>query len=185
MTQVTPADDVAVALPAGAFSQVNPLANRMLVQVVLDLAGTGPHDRILELHAGAGNLTLPLASRAGSIIAVEQYPAAAAAAIENTRGLENVEVRLASAAEAVNSVLAANERVDVVVLDPPRGGAAEVVKGLLRLAPQRIVYVSCNPTTLARDLVRLAPRYRIETVQPIDMFPHTYHVESVVRSVLT
>jgi 23S rRNA (uracil1939-C5)-methyltransferase len=185
MTQVTPADGIVVALPAGAFSQVNPTANRLLVETVLDLADLGPQDRVLELHAGAGNLTLPLAGRARRVVAVEQYDAAAAAAIDNSRGLENVEVRVASAADAVGQCLARGEQYDVVVLDPPRSGAAEVVNGLLQMAPRRLIYVSCNPATLARDLARLAPRYQLETVQPIDMFPHTYHVESVVRSVLT
>jgi len=185
MTSVTPADGMVVALPAGVFSQVNPGANRLLVKSVLDLGELGPQDTVLELHSGAGNLTLPLADRAGRVVAVEQFEAAAAAAIDNVRGRGNVEVRVASAGDAVDQALGRGEKFNVVVLDPPRSGAAEVVKGLLELGPQRIIYVSCNPSTLARDLARLAPRYRVETVQPIDMFPHTYHVESVTRSVLT
>jgi 23S rRNA (uracil1939-C5)-methyltransferase len=96
-----------------------------------------------------------------------------------------VEIRVSNAAHAVEKVLALRQRFDLIVLDPPRSGAAEVIKGLLEIAPQRIIYVSCNPTTLARDLAKLSVRYRVEVVQPIDMFPHTYHVESVVRTVLT
>jgi 23S rRNA (uracil1939-C5)-methyltransferase len=140
---------------------------------------------VLELYAGAGNLTLPLAKRAGHVVAVEQSELAAAAAVDNTRDLENVEVRIASAARVVKQIVAAREKFDVIVLDPPRSGAAEIVSGLLEIAAPRVVYVSCNPSTLARDLARMKSRYRIQSVQPIDMFPHTYHVESVVKTVLT
>jgi 23S rRNA (uracil1939-C5)-methyltransferase len=185
MVRVTPADGAEVTLPAGAFSQVNPRANRQLVELVLAFAGLRGGDRVLELHAGAGNLTLPLAAHAGQVVAVEQDKLAAAAAAENTRALSNVEVRNLSAAQAVTQCAARGENFDLVVLDPPRSGAPEAVKGLLDIAARRLVYVSCNPSTLARDLARLARRYRIEAVQPIDMFPHTYHVETVVRTVLT
>jgi 23S rRNA (uracil1939-C5)-methyltransferase len=184
-TRIAPAEGVDLRLPAGVFTQVNPSANRILVETVLNLGPIDRTDSILELHAGAGNLTLPLAGRASSVVAVEQHRAAALAAIDNSRHLAHVEVRTASAAAALADVIARGERYDIVVLDPPRGGAPEVVNSLLRLAPRRLIYVSCNPTTLARDLARLAPRYRIEAVQPIDMFPHTYHVECVVSSVLT
>jgi 23S rRNA (uracil1939-C5)-methyltransferase len=185
MAKITPADGIAMTLPAGVFSQVNPLANRLLVETVLALGDIAAGDRILELYAGAGNLTLPLAQRAARVVAVEQHDLAAAAATTNAAVAQGVEIRVASAVRAVEQVVAAREQFDIIVLDPPRSGAADVVNGLLKIAPRRIVYVSCNPTTLARDLARLAVRYRVESVQPIDMFPHTYHVECVVRTVLT
>jgi len=182
---ITPAADVSMESPAGVFSQVNPLANRILVETALALGEISESDHVLELYAGAGNLTLPLARRAARVVAVEQNEIAANAAIASMRALQNVEIRVSSAARAVEQIRQRRERFDVFVLDPPRSGAPEVIKDLLEIAPRRIVYVSCNPTTLARDLGRLSARYRVEAVQPIDMFPHTYHVESVARTVLT
>lgn len=182
---ITPADGVRMESPAGVFSQVNPLANRILVETALALSEVSAADCVLELYAGAGNLTFPIARRAARVVAVEQNEIAANAATDSARALKHVEIRVSSSARAVERIVAKHERFDVVVLDPPRSGAAEVIKSLLEIAPRRIIYVSCNPTTLARDLARLSVRYRVEAVQPIDMFPHTYHVESVVRSVLT
>jgi 23S rRNA (uracil1939-C5)-methyltransferase len=182
---VTPEDGSQLRLTAGTFNQVNPTANRLLVATVLESGGFEATDRLLELYAGAGNLTVSLAKRVGRVVAVEQDALAASAAAENCAAVGSVEIRADSARAAVENCTRHGERFDVVVLDPPRGGAAEIVQGLLRLGPERIIYVSCNPTTLARDLARLGARYRTEAVQPIDMFPHTYHVESVARIVLT
>ena len=121
------------------------------------------------------------------VLAVEQSPRAAADAAANAERFAGpgLEVICARAERAVERLADAGQRFDAVVLDPPRSGAASCVEGLLRLAPPRLVYVSCDPATLARDLARLGTRYRIEAVQPFDMFPQTYHVETAVLATLT
>ena len=136
---------------------------------------------IRDSYAGAGNLSLPLARRAGAVIAVERTPTSVEAARENARrlGITNLELATGPTETVLRGWTKRGLRLDTVVLDPPRSGAAEAMPALLALAPSRIVYVSCNPATLARDLKTLSRGYRVELVQPIDIFPQTYHVEAV------
>ncbi|HSQ01401.1 MAG TPA: TRAM domain-containing protein [Candidatus Dormibacteraeota bacterium] len=171
---------------APGFTQVNAGANGLLIERVV--RGVAPREglRVLDLYAGAGNLSLPL-RRAGALVtAVEQDRGAAADARANADREPGPPLRvLAMAAErALQQLADAGERFDAVVLDPPRGGAAACVAPLLRIQVPRLVYVSCDPSTLARDLRQLRGAYRIDDVQPIDFFPHTYHVETVVSATL-
>lgn len=168
--------------PAGSFAQVNAPANRMLVECVLALAGPVAGAAVADLHAGAGNFALPLASAGARVSAVESDPRACKSMAENARRLGlPVEVTHGRADQCLASWLRDGRRFRGIVLDPPRSGAADCVEPLMGLAPEWIVYVSCNPATLARDLRRLAAAYRVVTVQPFDLFPQTYHVETVVR----
>src|SRR5262249_51158409 len=149
-------------LSAADFSQVGDAANARLLRGVLELAGLAPEDEVADLYAGAGNLTLPLARRAGRVLAVERSASSIAALCDNALrlGLDNVDAIGGSVARVLAAELEQGRRIDVAVLDPPRSGAADAIAPLLRLAPARIVYVSCNPATLARDARSLAPHYR-------------------------
>jgi 23S rRNA (uracil1939-C5)-methyltransferase len=183
---IAPEPDLALSLRAGTFSQVNPAANQMLVATVLRLAAARGGLRVIDLYAGAGNLSLPLARRGATVWAVEQQPQAVRDGRANAKRLGLTQCRFLHrrAAPAIASFAARRESVDLVVLDPPRNGAADVIAPLLRLAPQRLVYVSCNPSSLARDLKLLGTRYRLDCVQPLDLFPHSYHVETVAAATL-
>jgi 23S rRNA (uracil1939-C5)-methyltransferase len=168
----------------GTFTQVNPAANLLLVRAVVDIVGAGAS--VLDLFCGAGNLSLPLARVARAVVGIDQDAGgiADAAASATTAGLTNVRFE-AGAADRVLRRHGLGD-ADVVVLDPPRSGAATVAAQLARLKPARIVYVSCDPATLARDTRTLvAAGYTVDRVQPIDLFPQTEHVETVLEAVLT
>jgi 23S rRNA (uracil1939-C5)-methyltransferase len=178
--------DLEIEVPADVFTQVNPAANRLLVASLLALGRFCAGERVLDLYCGAGNFTLPLARRGVLVHGVERDPAAVAAGRANAErlGLGGARFECAAVAEALSN--AADEAADAVVLDPPRAGAADVIAALAALRAGRILYVSCDPATLARDVRALVQRgYQLARVQPIDLFPQTYHVESVAELLLT
>ncbi len=181
--------DAAFFSSAAGFAQANAGQNdilrRMVVRWALPEGDTVP--RVLELYAGDGNFTRDLVKR-GRVLAVEGDPDAGARLVDNLRAAsprtpespQRWSVRAEPSAQAVKRLVAAGEQFDVVVLDPPRTGAADVLDGLAALGPSRIVYVSCDPMTLARDVIRLETLgFRGSRAQPIEMMPHTSHVEVV------
>jgi len=172
---------------AEGFAQANDAQNDVLRGLVKSWATPSSEEptRVLELYAGDGNFTRDLVRRA-RVVAVEGDRDAAARLVENLRTqiargigtLDRWSVRAESAATAVRRL--ADERFDVIVLDPPRSGAADAIDHLGALGAQRLVYVSCDPMTLARDLARLATQgYRAIKAQPLDMMPHPSHIEVV------
>jgi len=165
---------------AGRFFQTNTAVAAKLIDLVIEWLNPGLDDTILDAYCGVGLFTLPLAERAGSVIAVELDPGATEDLIMNLGENENVEV-IEGPVEAVLPDLAETEELDKIVVDPPRQGLeVGVVDALVTSGPPTVVYVSCDPATLARDVKRLARGgYRLGQVQPFDMFPQTYHIETV------
>jgi 23S rRNA (uracil1939-C5)-methyltransferase len=164
------------------FTQVNAGINRMMVQRAVELLEVQAGDRVLDLFCGLGNFTLPLATRALEVLGVE----GAAAMVE--RGSENAQRNSITNARFIKADLTLppehhawlKQGFDKVLLDPPRSGALEVLPAVIAARPARIVYVSCNPATLARDAAFLAEQgYELAAAGAMDMFPHTSHVEAM------
>ncbi|NLF80015.1 MAG: 23S rRNA (uracil(1939)-C(5))-methyltransferase RlmD [Clostridia bacterium] len=171
-------------LSPAAFTQVNPAVAERLYQLVGSYAALTGAETVLDLYSGAGAIALLLAGRAAQVIGVESFEPAVADAERAAKlnGADNCRF-ICGAVELVLPRLAEQGVVvDVAVLDPPRAGCdAAALEALLMLQPRRIIYVSCDPATLARDLRRLAEGgYQVGAVQPLDMFPQTGHVECVV-----
>jgi 23S rRNA (uracil1939-C5)-methyltransferase len=168
-----------------SFFQTNSLQALLLYRTVLDFAELSGPETVYDLYTGTGTIAAFLARKAGKVIGIEYVEEAVADARTNIalNGLTNASFRAGDLREVLSEqFMAEYGRPDVIVTDPPRTGMhAEVVKNLLRAAPEKIVYVSCNPATQARDIHLLSAAYRITAIQPVDMFPHTHHVENVVR----
>lgn len=166
------------------FTQVNVHINRLLMRRAMQLLDPQPGERIADLFCGLGNFSLPIASRGASVVGVEGSAVLTRRAGENAtlNGLqERCEFQVANLFEATEESLAALGRFDKMLIDPPRDGAAAVCQALGENAPRRIVYVSCNPATLARDTVVLINEkgYRLRGAGVANMFPQTSHVESI------
>ncbi|GAB4260455.1 MAG: 23S rRNA (uracil(1939)-C(5))-methyltransferase RlmD [Deferrisomatales bacterium] len=173
---------LSLAVSPGGFVQANPGVNQALVDAVADLAPLYRGRDVVDLYCGAGNFTLPLALAARRVVGVEGYPPAAADAADNARrnGLPEVRTLAAPVPEGLEQLIREGFRPWFALLDPPREGAADAVTALGRLAPAHILYVSCSPATLTRDLHLLQGQgYRVEWTRMADMFPQTAHVESL------
>jgi len=165
----------------GGFAQINLDQNRCLVAEVLAAAGLTGRERVLDLFCGMGNFSLPLARQAASVTGVEDFEPSINKARQNARanGIDNVRF-FARPAEGALQALSQEVPFDLVVLDPPRSGAYGVAKELSALQVPRILYISCDPSTLARDLQPLLHHgYALAWSRPFDLFPQTFHTESL------
>ncbi len=176
--------DLRIYFEATDFIQVNAQVNQVLIDLATKLLNPTPDDNILELFCGIGNFSLPLASRAGSVVGVEASEMLVRRATLNAakNGVDNARFITADLYSEQIDQLKTLRNCNKLFLDPPRSGAIEVVRDLVPLLkPESILYVSCNPSTLARDSEILVQKqkYRLVTAGVIDMFPHTAHVESI------
>jgi 23S rRNA (uracil1939-C5)-methyltransferase len=173
---------------ADLFSQVNRPQNMKLVAAVHEMAAISSGTRVLDLFCGTGNLSLPAALRGGQVMGVDADALAVAAARCNAErmGLRAAQFVAMRAAQTAQFLARASYYAEVVMLDPPRTGALDLMEPIARLKPHSVIYVSCDPSTLVRDLlVLLARGYKIACVLAFDFFPNTHHLEVVVRALLT
>jgi len=169
---------------AKSFYQTNSEQAYQLYKIARDFAGLTGNETVFDLYTGTGTIAQFVAKKAGKVIGVEAVPDAIIAARENAQlnSIENVEFYVGDMKNIFNEAFVAQHgKPDVIITDPPRDGMhKDVVEQLIKIKAQRIVYVSCNSATQARDLALLDPYYSIIKVQPVDMFPQTHHVENVV-----
>lgn len=165
------------------FTQINLDMNRLMVNQALELLALTPEDKVLDLFCGIGNFTLPIARRVHSVTGVEGAEEMTVRAGGNARhnGIRNTEFYAANLMDPPANAAWLDREYNKVLLDPPRAGAIEILPYLAKLNPSRIVYVSCNPATLARDAGELVNQYgyQLQKVGIMNMFPHTSHIEAM------
>lgn len=174
--------EMTLTFRCGGFSQVNYRQNSALVGQALRWAELKGTERVLDLFCGNGNFSLPFARYCAELVGYENFDQSIADAITNSRRntITNCRFISADSAAGVRELAQRGESFDLVLLDPPRTGARDVVPLIPRLDPAKIIYISCDPPTLARDLSTLQKNgYEILASRPVDMFPQTYHIESI------
>lgn len=172
----------------GDFVQVNPALNQLMVNRALEWLDMQPGDRVLDLFCGLGNFSLPLAQKAAHVTAVEGVPAMVerAQSTAHRQGFDNLHFFARDLSQPLTGAGWAKREYDLIVLDPPRDGALEVAGSLGRFGARHVLYVSCNPATLARDAALLTEQgYRLARACTLDMFSHTGHVEAMALFVKT
>jgi 23S rRNA (uracil1939-C5)-methyltransferase len=173
-------------ISANSFFQTNTRQAERLYGTARRMAGLMPEDIVYDLYSGTGTIALHIADGVRAVVGIEQVASAVEDARRNAamNGVKNctfIQGDLKDVLTRQRDMLRPHGVPDVIILDPPRAGMHPgVVRAVLELMPRRIVYISCNPATQARDTALLVSKYRIEEVQPVDMFPHTFHIENIV-----
>lgn len=170
------------------FFQTNPVQAQKLVDLALEMGRPEKTEKMIDLFCGVGTFSLPFADRVGELAGIEIVETSIASAKRNAKdnGLSNTYFLAKDARKGIDEVLESFGNPELLLLDPPRSGAGgKVMRKIGRSKPARIVYVSCNPDTFATDIKELEPfGYKLTTVQPVDLFPHTVHVECVAHLIL-
>jgi 23S rRNA (uracil1939-C5)-methyltransferase len=170
-------------ISANSFFQTNTAGAAKLYDTVKRYADLSGSETVVDLYSGTGTIPILLSSVASEVIGLEMAPSAIADAENNCRHNQVENCRFVPG-DIRETLALISRRPDVLIIDPPRAGMhPDVARQVVALLPERIVYVSCNPATLARDLLLLKEAYQVEEIQPVDLFPHTYHIESVARLV--
>ena len=176
--------DLEFRISPSSFYQVNPVQTEILYDTARKFADLNGEQAVLDAYCGTGTIGLTMAKNAKKVLGVEINADAIRDAKENAtlNGIRNVEFYNEDAGEYISFLARKKEKIDVVITDPPREGCSmKFLKSLIELSPKRVVYISCNPETLARDLnVLVKSGYRVKKIQGVDMFPHTNHIECVV-----
>lgn len=173
---------ISFKISAKSFYQVNPIMTEVLYHKAIEAANLTKEDVVFDAYSGIGTIGMVASKHCKNVISVEIVKEAVADARRNAKvnGVNNISFYCDDASSFMVSMAKKNEHVDVLFMDPPRKGSDErCLDAVCKLAPERIVYVSCDPSTLARDVAYLSKKYKLITVQPVDMFPHTMHVETV------
>ncbi len=176
-------EDLKFKIGPKSFFQTNSYQALKLYQVTREFAGLTGNEILYDLYTGTGTIANFMAGGASRVVGIESVPESIEDAKVNStlNGIENTSFFAGDMKEIfTDSFIRENGKPDVIITDPPRAGMhAKVVEQILKIAPRRIVYVSCNPATQARDVELLARTYKVTSIQPVDMFPHTHHVENV------
>ncbi|MFB4168652.1 23S rRNA (uracil(1939)-C(5))-methyltransferase RlmD [Virgibacillus sp. JSM 102003] len=175
-------------ISAKSFYQINPVQTEKLYAKAIEMAELTGKETVVDAYCGIGTIGLIASKKAGKVIGVESNKDAVRDAIHNSKrnGVKNARFYQGDAGEFMVKMAARGEKADVVIMDPPRSGSDEAfLSSVVKLKPKRVVYVSCNPVTQARDLKYLVKNgYEVDGIQPVDMFPQTVHVEAVTKLVL-
>ena len=183
LTIVETLDHVRFHIGPKSFFQTNSVQARKLYSLAEELAGIKPNENVYDLYCGVGSLGIYMARKAGRVVGIEQIAEAIEDAKENARlnNVDNIHFQVGTVEKILDPAFVSQYgKPDVIITDPPRAGMhPDVIGHLLHAEPSRIVYVSCNPATQARDIKMLADRYTLTSAVPVDMFPHTHHIECI------